>query len=84
MLSILSVLGGITIAVYSAATAGTVPPNTKTTTYIVHTGDTEWAVAARFDQRDDTRAVVDWIEQHNGLQGQAIQPGQTLVVPSDK
>lgn len=63
-------------------TTGNVPTDTKTTTYTIHAVDTLWGIAGRFDTRDDTRAVVDWIERQNGLRdGQALEIGQTITVP---
>jgi len=70
------------ITATAAMTAGGVPTDTKTTTYTIHTGDTLWTIAARFDTRDDTRDVVDWMEARNGLwDGQALQVGETIMVP---
>jgi len=65
----------------AALNAGSVPTDTHTTSYVVKAGDTEWSIAVRFDQRDDTRDVIDWIERHNRLSGQAIRPGETLIIP---
>lgn len=66
-----------------ALTYGSVPSDTKTTTYTVQVGDTEWGIAGRFQtDSEDTRQVELWIEQHNGLDGNGdLQPGQRLTVP---
>lgn len=70
-------------AACSAVNAGSVPNNTKTTTYTVQPGDTEWSIAERYQtSSEDTRDVVQWIEEHNALNGSGdLQPGQRLTVP---
>jgi len=79
ILATLWIFNAVTVA---AMTAGSVPTDTKTTTYTIHTGDTLWTIAARFDGRDDTRQVINWMEARNGLQdGRALRVGRNLIVP---
>ncbi|GMA64729.1 hypothetical protein GCM10025859_51690 [Alicyclobacillus fastidiosus] len=68
------------IAAWIGLNRGSVPAHIKTTTYTVKAGDTEWSIAERFDDTDNTQAVVHWIEQHNRISGD-LQPGQILTVP---
>ena len=52
------------------------------TTVVVQPGDTLWSIASARYPADDVRVRVDDIEQANGLQGPAIQVGQSLRLPS--
>jgi len=52
------------------------------TTVVVQPGDTLWSIASERYPADDVRVRVDDIEQANGLQGPAIQVGQSLRLPS--
>jgi nucleoid-associated protein YgaU len=49
---------------------------------VVQPGDTLWAIAAAHYPSDDVRSRVDDIERLNGLQGPAIQAGETLRLPA--
>jgi LysM repeat protein len=51
------------------------------TTVLVQPGDTLWSIATEHYPADDVRVRVDDIEHANGLQGPAIQVGQTLRLP---
>jgi nucleoid-associated protein YgaU len=51
-------------------------------TVVVQPGDTLWAIAAAHYPTDDVRSRVDDIERLNGLQGPAIQAGETLRLPA--
>jgi nucleoid-associated protein YgaU len=51
-------------------------------TVVVQPGDTLWAIAAAHYPSDDVRSRVDDIERANGLQGPAIQAGETLRLPA--
>jgi LysM domain len=48
---------------------------------VVQQGDTLWSIASSLDGGSDVRAVVDEIQDLNGLRGTGIRPGQTLLVP---
>jgi nucleoid-associated protein YgaU len=48
---------------------------------VVERGDTLWSIAASVAGEDDVRAVVDRIQQLNGLAGSTVVPGQVLEMP---
>jgi nucleoid-associated protein YgaU len=48
---------------------------------LVRPGDTLWSIATSAAGADDVRVVVDRIERLNHLQGDAVQPGQELLLP---
>jgi len=48
---------------------------------VVQPGDTLWSIAAGAAGTEDVRAVVDRIQELNGLQGTLLMPGQTLELP---
>ena len=48
--------------------------------YVVQPGDTLWAIAAHA-YGGDPRGGVWKLERRNGLDGEAIHPGQRLVLP---
>jgi nucleoid-associated protein YgaU len=48
---------------------------------VVRPGDTLWSIATSLDGESDVRAVVDAIQEANGLDGTALVPGQVLVLP---
>jgi nucleoid-associated protein YgaU len=48
---------------------------------VVQPGDTLWSIAGSLGGDDDVRAVVDEIQELNGLEGSALVPGQVLVLP---
>jgi hypothetical protein len=48
----------------------------------VGAGETVWDVARRVAPRSDQRAVVQRIQQLNGIVGSAVTPGQQLLVPN--
>jgi nucleoid-associated protein YgaU len=54
---------------------------TGASTVVVARGDTLWSIAASVAGDDDIRAVVDAIQQVNGLNGTALVPGQVLQLP---
>ncbi|WAH35011.1 LysM peptidoglycan-binding domain-containing protein [Alicyclobacillus dauci] len=69
------------VAVHYGGNKGDVPANTKTMTYIVAPGESEWSIIEQYDKRDDPRKARDWIDQRNGLTSDELQPGQELVIP---
>ena len=71
-------LVGASLGLAVAAHGGTEP---SYTTVVVQPGDTLWSIASEHYPADDVRVRVDDIEQANGLQGPAIQVGQTLRLP---
>ena len=48
---------------------------------VVQPGDTLWSIAADAAGTDDVRAVVDRIQELNGLRGTLLMPGQVLQLP---
>jgi nucleoid-associated protein YgaU len=50
-------------------------------TVVVRPGDTLWSIAASLDGDGDVRAVIDDIQELNGLNGAVLVPGQTLLLP---
>ena len=48
---------------------------------VVHSGDTLWSIAEAVAPDTDPRAVVDAIQEANGLSGVGLVPGQVLVLP---
>jgi nucleoid-associated protein YgaU len=50
--------------------------------YVVRRGDTVWDIASRLSHGADPRALVDRIASANRIDPGALQPGQTLVIPS--
>ena len=48
---------------------------------VVQPGDTLWSIAADAAGTADVRAVVDRIQELNGLQGTVLMPGQVLELP---
>lgn len=48
---------------------------------VVRSGDTLWSIAGAVAGDEDVRAVVDEIQQLNGLHGALLVPGQTLQLP---
>ena len=48
---------------------------------VVEPGDTLWSIAESVAGGDDVRAVVDRIQELNGLEGSGLVPGQVLHLP---
>ena len=48
---------------------------------VVRPGDTLWSIAESLAPSSDPRAVVDALQERNGLEGADLVPGQVLVVP---
>lgn len=48
---------------------------------VVQPGDTLWSIAESVADGNDIRAVVDRIQQLNGLEGSDLAPGQILQLP---
>jgi hypothetical protein len=48
---------------------------------VVQPGDTLWSIATSLVGDGDVRAVVDEIQELNGLNGGVLVPGQTLLLP---
>ncbi len=48
---------------------------------VVQQGDTLWSIARSVAGNEDVRAVVDAIQEVNGMDGAALSPGQVLRLP---
>jgi nucleoid-associated protein YgaU len=48
---------------------------------VVEPGDTLWSIAASVADGEDVRAVIDRIQELNGLEGSGLVPGQVLQLP---
>lgn len=48
---------------------------------MVESGDTLWSIAESVADGNDVRAVVDRIQELNGLEGSDLVPGQVLQLP---
>jgi len=48
---------------------------------VVQPGDTLWSIAGSLGGDGDVRAVVDRLQELNGLDGAPLVPGQTLQLP---
>ena len=49
--------------------------------YVVREGETVWSIAERTAGGADPRALVDAIAVRNGIEAEAVVPGQALVIP---
>ena len=67
--------GGEATAALNQLTAPTATPASRTTTYIVQTGDTLFSIARRFG------VALDALMAANGLPNNSISVGQTLIIP---
>ena len=79
LLAAVAAVAALSIAFSLGARGG---GDTHYTTVVVEPGDTLWSIASAHYPADDVRVRVDDIEQANGLQGPAIQVGQSLRLPS--
>jgi nucleoid-associated protein YgaU len=48
---------------------------------VVEPGDTLWSIAVSVADGEDVRAVIDRIQELNGLEGSGLVPGQVLQLP---
>jgi nucleoid-associated protein YgaU len=58
------------------------PESVTRRAYVVHEGDTLWAIAERVSPGGDPRPVVDALSAANGIAAEHLVPGQVLVVPA--
>jgi nucleoid-associated protein YgaU len=75
------VLGAVALVSLGFAVGAHGSASVPYTTVLVQPGDTLWSIATEHYPADDVRVRVDDIEHANGLQGPAIQVGQTLRLP---
>lgn len=51
-------------------------------TVLINEGDTLWSIANEYGEHSLTKLeFIDWIEEHNQVQAERLQPGQTIVIP---
>ena len=81
-LLVLATAVGAVFLLLASAGAADEPPG-PTTTYVVESGDTLWAIAASVaPEGSDLRVTVDAIADLNDLAEGVIFPGQALQLPS--
>ena len=64
------------------ALAGRAGAGAASRTYVVHRGDTVWAIARSIAGDGDPRPIVDRIIRDNGLRDATIVPGEHLEIPA--
>jgi LysM domain len=77
----LAVVAGLSFMAQS-----TITPEIPVETAVIRVGagETVWDVARRVAPQSDQRAVVERIQQLNGVVGSAVAPGQELLVPDGR
>jgi len=49
---------------------------------LIEEGDTLWSIASRYEESHLTKAeFIAWIEEYNEVRADALQPGETIVIP---
>ncbi len=49
---------------------------------LIHEGDTLWSIANQYEEDSLTKVeFIDWMEEHNEINAERLQPGQTIVIP---
>jgi LysM repeat protein len=80
--ALLCMLFGLLIGNVVSFSAGVAPAPTSTHSVVVLPGQTLWAIATQAAPKADPRATVQQIIVLNHLASTALQPGQTLALPS--
>jgi LysM repeat protein len=80
--ALLCMLFGLSIGHVVSFSAGVAPVPTSTHSVVVLPGQTLWAIATQAAPKADPRATVQQIIVLNHLASTAVQPGQTLALPS--
>jgi LysM repeat protein len=80
--AVLCMLFGFSIGNGVSFSAGVAPVPTSTHSVVVLPGQTLWAIATQAAPKADPRATVQQIIVLNHLASTALQPGQTLALPS--
>lgn len=57
-------------------------PANEYKTVLINEGDTLWSIADQYGDHSLTNEeFIDWIEEHNHVQADRLQPGRTIVIP---
>ena len=73
---------GLVAALGIGALAGRAGAGPASRTYVVHRGDTVWAIARSIAGNGDPRPIVDRIIRDNRLRDATIVPGEHLEIPA--
>jgi len=73
---------GVAAALGIGALAGRAGAGPVSGTYVVHRGDTVWAIARSIAGDGDPRPIVDRIIRDNRLRDAMIVPGEHLEIPA--
>ena len=75
--AVLMVIGSLSADAGTAGVAG----QAATGVVVVQPGESLWQIARELAPQADPRATLSTIRELNGLDGNAVVPGQSLVVP---
>jgi nucleoid-associated protein YgaU len=73
---------GIAAALGIGSLAGRAGAGPVSRTYVVHRGDTVWAIARSIAGDGDPRPIVDRIIGENRLRDATVVPGERLEIPA--
>ena len=80
---ILAVLGFAVVGFASGQMAGATSSKAEVSHYVVHSGDTLWAIAAQYAPHGDQADYVAELVDLNDLQSSVLMPGQQLLLPNN-
>lgn len=85
LVAVLGLTAGVGAAALVGSAAGGGPGDglhlAGQSSVVVRSGDTLWSIASSIAAGHDVRAVVDRIQELNGLRGSDLAPGQVLRLP---
>jgi len=85
LVAVLGLAAGVGAAALVGSVAGGDPGSdlhlAGQSSVVVRSGDTLWSIASSVAAGHDVRAVVDRIQELNGLRGSDLAPGQVLQLP---
>ena len=82
-IGILAVLGFALTGFISGQVAGASSTKAAVSHYVVHSGDTLWAIAAQEAPNADQRDYVSKLVDLNQLTSSVLVPGQRLLLPNN-